>query len=130
MGLAIISESTFIDFIEDRDEFENHAKECFKMMDRNEDGVISRDEFNEGFHKLMALECEFRPKEEIENLCQQVFERFDEDKSGNISDQEFQCLIREILMAMARSIGNSPVLVALHSTSFMMKIVQHETSKS
>ncbi|WCJ43933.1 hypothetical protein M5689_024637 [Euphorbia peplus] len=125
MGLEIISKSTITEFIEDTKEFESHAKECFKMLDRNEDGVISRDEFNEGFHKLMSLECEFRPKKEIENLCEQVFERFDEDKKGNISDQQFQCLIKEIRMAMARSIGNSHVLVALHSTSFMMKIVQH-----
>ncbi|EEF49696.1 EF-hand calcium-binding domain-containing protein 1 [Ricinus communis] len=130
MTLAVINGPTVVEFVEDSNTFEICVKECFGMLDVNGDGVISKDELCDGFYKLMSLECGLHPKQEINNLYDAIFERFDEDKNGSINKQQFRSLMRELMFAMARGIGNSPILMALDTESMMMKAVEHEHSKN
>ena len=54
--------------------------------------------------------------------------RFDKDEKGLIDRMEFESLIRELMLTMARGIGDLPVLVALEEHSQLMKAVQHEVA--
>jgi hypothetical protein len=96
------------------------------MLDVDGDGVLSRSELREGFCKLMSLGHESSKKEKIDHLFDTIFDRFDEDQNGSIDPREFKCLIRELMFAMGRGFGNSPVLVALEIDSLLMKAVEHE----
>ena len=49
-------------------------------------------------------------------------------KKGLIDQMEFESLIRELMLAMARGIGDLPVLVALEEHSLLMKAVRHEVA--
>jgi Ca2+-binding EF-hand superfamily protein len=126
MSLAVVNETTVTTFVEDMKAFENCVKECFEMLDVDGDGVLSRSELREGFCKLMSLGHESSKKEKIDHLFDTIFDRFDEDQSGSIDPREFKCLIRELMFAMGRGFGNSPVLVALEIDSLLMKAVEHE----
>ncbi|KAJ9185874.1 hypothetical protein P3X46_005456 [Hevea brasiliensis] len=124
MALAVVNGPTVIEFVEDQKAFEICVEECFEMLDADGDGVISRNELCAGFCKLMV-----QPIQDMNNLYDAIFERFDEDKIGSIDRQQFRSLMKEIMFAMARGIGNSPVLMALDSESLLMKAVQHEHAK-
>ncbi|KDP23632.1 hypothetical protein JCGZ_23465 [Jatropha curcas] len=126
MSLAIINGLTLIEFMKDGNAFEICVKEYFEMLDVNGDGAISRDELYEGFYKLISVESESGAKQERNDLYDAIFERFDEDKNGSIDPQEFKSLMAEIMFAMARGIGNSPVLMALDTKSLLMKAAEHE----
>ena len=76
----------------------------------------------------MSLENNTNQEEEINNLYEVIFKRFDKDEKGFIDRMEFESLIRELMLAMARGIGDLPVLVALEKHSLLMKAVQHEVS--
>ncbi|KAK9272434.1 hypothetical protein L1049_002807 [Liquidambar formosana] len=66
-----------------------------------------------GFGRLMTLEHDLELEEEINNVYDNVFEKFDEDHNGTLDRKEFRSLMKEIMQAVARGIGNSPVHVAL-----------------
>ncbi|KAB5524714.1 hypothetical protein DKX38_022463 [Salix brachista] len=124
MSLAVVNETTVTTFVEDRKAFENCVEECFEMLDVDGDRVLSRSELREGFSKIMSLGHGSREEEKIDPLFNTIFNRFDEDRNGSIDPQEFRCLIRELMFAMGRGFGNSPVLVVLDS--LLMKAVEHE----
>ncbi|KAK7832824.1 hypothetical protein CFP56_026186 [Quercus suber] len=84
--------------------------------------------FYGGLHKLLSLENNTNQEEEINNLYEVIFKRFDKDVKGFIDRMEFESLIRELMLAMARGIGDLPVLVALEEHSLLMKAVQHEVA--
>ncbi|XP_050224882.1 uncharacterized protein LOC126674479 [Mercurialis annua] len=126
MTLAVISEQTLIEFVEDSNAFDICVKENFKLLDVDGDGVISRDELYNGFYKLMSLET----KQEIHNLYDAILERFDEHRNGSIDEEGFRCLMKELMLAMARGIGNFPILMVLDTQSMMMKAVEYELSKN
>ncbi|GMY21044.1 isoform 2 of ef-hand calcium-binding domain-containing protein 1 [Fagus crenata] len=127
MSLALVTCSTVLEFIQDTKTFNNCINECFEMLDFDGNGMLSKDVLCGGLHRLLSLE--YNPQEEeeeVNNLYEVIFMRFDKDKNGFIDCKEFECLIRELMLAMARGIGDSPVLVALEETSLLMKAVQHE----
>ncbi|KAJ6353921.1 hypothetical protein OIU76_002860 [Salix suchowensis] len=126
MSLAVVNETTVTTFVEDRKAFENCVEECFEMIDVDGDRVLSRSEVREGFCKIMSLGHGSREEEKIDPLFNTIFNRFDEDRNGSIDPQEFRCLIRELMFAMGRGFGNSPVLVVLEIDSLLMKAVEHE----
>ena len=74
----------------------------------------------------MSLENNTNQEEEINNLYEVIFKRFDKDEKGFIDRMEFESLIRELMLAMARGIGDFLVLVALKEHSLLMKAIQHE----
>ena len=74
----------------------------------------------------MSLENNTNQEEEINNLYEVIFKRFDKDEKCFIDQMEFESLIRELMLAMARGIGDLPVLVAFEKHSLLLKAVQHE----
>ena len=130
MSVAIVNSTTVTGFIDDTVTFDSYIGECFTRMDTDGDGVLSRDEISGGFGKLLPLGYDSEPQQHIESLCGLVFERFDEDRNGSIDRKEFKCLMTEIMNAIARGIGGSPIIVVLEKDSFLMKAVQHELARN
>ncbi|KAL0005646.1 hypothetical protein SO802_013207 [Lithocarpus litseifolius] len=79
-------------------------------------------------NKLLSLENNTNQEEEINNLYEVILKRFDKDEKGLIDRMKFESLVRELMLAMARGIGDLPVLVALEEHSLLMKAVQHEVA--
>ena len=122
-----MNNSTVTDFVDDRATFDRFVNECFAIVDENRDGVLSPKEVRDGFRRLLPFGSESQPQREMdEGLLGLIFERFDEDRNGKLDKKEFKSLMTEIMHAVARGIGGSPIIVALEKDSFLMKAVQHE----
>ena len=126
MSVAMVNSSMVMGFIQDTKKFNNCINECFEMLDIDGNGMLSRKLLYGGLHKLLSLENNMNQEEEVNNLYEVIFKRFDKDEKGFIDRMEFESLIRELMLAMARGIGDLPVLVALEEHSLLMKAVQHE----
>ncbi|XVE89842.1 hypothetical protein DITRI_Ditri20bG0027000 [Diplodiscus trichospermus] len=126
MSVAVLDGKTVTGFVEAKEAFKNCVEEYFKMLDSNGDGGISRSELEEGLGRIFTMELKSRSKEDIDRYHRTIFDRFDEDGNGKIDRNEFTSLIREIMLAMARGIGNLPIIVALDQDSLLMRAVKHE----
>ncbi|KAF3454351.1 hypothetical protein FNV43_RR04798 [Rhamnella rubrinervis] len=128
MSLPIINSSTVTKFIEDADKFDGCINECFEKLDVDGDGLLSREELSGGFGSLLPVgSVADIPREEIvKRLCDTIFERFDEDQNGKLDPKEFKSLSMEMMLAMARGIGSSPVHLAVNQGSLLMKAIEHE----
>ncbi|KAK7269231.1 hypothetical protein RIF29_21949 [Crotalaria pallida] len=126
MNIAVVNSSTVTEFVDDIATFDNFVKNQFSMVDQNGDGLLSRDEIRGGLGKFMPLGSQSQPPELIESMLGCIFERFDEDKKGALNLNEFKCLMREIMHALARGIGGSPITAVLEQDSWLMKAVQRE----
>lgn len=124
--VAVVNGSTITKFVDDKDAFDKYAREWFVLLDENGDGVLSPDEIRKGFGKLLPLGYEPRGKDEIDALCKSVLDRFDENRKGSLDENAFNCFITEIMNAIARGIGGSPVIVVLQQGSFLSKAVQRD----
>ncbi|KAK6937035.1 EF-hand domain [Dillenia turbinata] len=129
MSVAILNSLTVTEFVEDKEAFEKCIAEHFLFLDVNGDGVLSRAELRKGLDSLLTLTTESGTEEETSSLCEIVFEKFDTDHSGSVDIEEFRSEMKEIMLAIARGIGDSPVEVALESNSLLMKAVEHEIGK-
>ncbi|KAK6937036.1 EF-hand domain [Dillenia turbinata] len=129
MSVAILNSLTVTEFVEDKEAFEKCIAEHFLFLDVNGDGVLSRAELRKGLDSLLTLTTESGTEEETSNLYEIVFEKFDTDHSGSVDIEEFRSEMKEIMLAIARGIGDSPVEVALESNSLLMKAVEHEIGK-
>ncbi|XP_027367777.1 calmodulin-like protein 4 [Abrus precatorius] len=119
MSVAVVNSSTVTEFVKDTAKFDGFVNEWFAMIDKNGDGKLSRDEIRGGFGMFLALDSESQPQEEM-------FKRFDEDGNGALDLKEFKSLMTEIMHAVARGIGGSPIIVVLGKDSLLIKAVQHE----
>ncbi|XWS58310.1 hypothetical protein CRYUN_Cryun08bG0023200 [Craigia yunnanensis] len=63
------------------------------------------------------MELKSKYKENVDRFCTTIFERSDEDGNGKIDRNDFTSLMKEIMLAMARGIGNLPITVALDQDS-------------
>ena len=122
----MVNSSTVMGFIQDTKKFNNCINECFEMLDIDGNVMFSRELLYGGLHKLLSLENNTIQEKEINNLYEVIFKRFDKDEKCFIDRMEFESLIRELMLAMARGIGDLPVLVALKEHSLLMKAIQHE----
>ncbi|KAG8391018.1 hypothetical protein BUALT_Bualt01G0144400 [Buddleja alternifolia] len=123
-SVAFVDGPTVVEFVNDAHVFEKWVNDKFKTLDADGDGVLSRDELQKRFGKLSSMEFELQSKEEITNLYDALFDKFDVDRSGTIDPHEFRELMKEILLAKARGIGNSPVCIILQGDSLLMRAVQ------
>uniref|UniRef100_A0A803PN51 EF-hand domain-containing protein n=1 Tax=Cannabis sativa TaxID=3483 RepID=A0A803PN51_CANSA len=124
MRIAILNDSTLTDFIQDTESFDNGVTKCFEALDIDGDGMLSRQELRDGFGK--ALPIGTVGKEMVDNLFDTVIGRFDVEGKGSIGRDEFKSLSKEMLMAMARGIGGTPILLAIHQDSLLLIAVDHE----
>ncbi|XP_043691085.1 troponin C, isoallergen Bla g 6.0301-like [Telopea speciosissima] len=129
MSVIVISGPTLTEFVQDKEAFDKCVNEQFMNLDTDGDGVLSRSELSKGFNCLLSLGNDLGTEEEIKGLYDIIFDKFDADRSGTVDRDEFQSEMKEILLAMARGIGDIPLQVALENDSFLMRAAQHELAK-
>ena len=76
------------------------------------------------------MELKSKSKENVDRFYTTIFQRFDEDGNGKIDRNEFTSLMREIMLAMARGIGNLPIIVVLDQDSLLMMAVKLELART
>ncbi|XP_075474626.1 uncharacterized protein LOC142505501 [Primulina tabacum] len=123
MSVEFVDGQTVVDFVNDSEAFEKCVNEKFETLDSDRDGVLSRDELQKRIGKLSSTELELQSRDEIASLYDVLFDKFDEIRSGSIDRKGFVNLAREIMLAKARGIGNSPVSIILQEDSLLMKAV-------
>ncbi|KAK3007784.1 hypothetical protein RJ639_014161 [Escallonia herrerae] len=130
MSVAFVDGPTVTEFVEDAEAFEKCVNERFDVLDVDGDGALSRDELQTRMGNLSSMEYELQPKDEINGIYDTLFEKFDADQNGTIDRDEFMALMKEIMLAKARGIGNSPVLIIVQGDSLLMRAVEHESAKN
>ncbi|XP_014513206.1 neurocalcin homolog [Vigna radiata var. radiata] len=122
MSIAVVNSFTIMEFVNEKAKFDSFVDEWFATVDENGDGKLSCEEIRSGFGLLLPFGSDPPARQENE----EIFKRFDEDGNGALDRKEFKCLMTEIMNAVARGIGGSPIIVALGKDSFLTKPVQHE----
>lgn len=95
------------------------------MFDHDGKGELSRDKLQKRFGKFSPGEYDLQSRDEIKKLHDIVFEKFDVDRNGVIDRKEFRELMKEIMLAKARGIGNFSVPIIVQEDSFLMRAVKH-----
>ncbi|OWM63917.1 uncharacterized protein LOC116215110 [Punica granatum] len=129
MSVAILSAETITEFIGDAESFDHSADERFRLLDTDGDGILSSVELHRGLDESLGLEYEIRMEDKVNDLYDTFFARFDEDNDRAINPEGFKLLFREIMVALARGIGGTPVLMALQPDSLFNKAVEHELAR-
>ncbi|CAJ1976220.1 unnamed protein product [Sphenostylis stenocarpa] len=122
MSIGVVNSYTIMEFVNDKAKFDSFVNEWFTTVDENGDGKLSCDAIRRRFGMLLPFGSESPPVQESE----EIFKRFDEDGNGALDLNEFKSLMTEIMHAVARSIGGSPIIVVLGKDSLLMNAVQHE----
>lgn len=130
MSVACLEGPTLTEFVEDAEAFDKCVDEQFDMLDTDDDGELSRSDLQTRHGRFSSVEFELQSKEEITSMYDTLFETFDADGNGTIDREEFRSLMREIVLAKARGIGMSPVLIILQGDSLLMRAVEHGLAKS
>lgn len=128
MSVVFLDGPTVTEFVNDSGAFSQFVNEHFNKLDADGDGVLSRDELQKRVGKLSSREYELQSQEEIENLYDALFEKFDVDRNATIDRDEFKSLMKEIMVAKARGLGNSPVSIIVQDDSLLMRAVKHKES--
>ncbi|CDP08558.1 unnamed protein product [Coffea canephora] len=126
MSVVFVDGPVITKFVNDSGAFTEFVDEHFNRLDADGDGVLSRDELQKRFGRFSSRGFELQSQEEIGNLYNVLFEKFDVDQNGTIDREEFRSLMKEIMVAKARAIGNSPVPIILQEDSLLMRAVQHK----
>ncbi|KAL1188177.1 hypothetical protein V5N11_009021 [Cardamine amara subsp. amara] len=119
---TVFTSQTLIGFISDTKSFESITNDYFKILDLDNDGNLSSSELRQGLNRVVAVESEVASREETDSVYNAIFKRFGE----NFVAEKFRDLMAEILTAMARALGNSPVIMVVHNDGLIMKAVHHE----
>ncbi|KAL3616270.1 hypothetical protein CASFOL_039660 [Castilleja foliolosa] len=114
-------------FVNDSPAFEKWATKKFHALDADGNGVLSRSEL-EKRDQMSSMEFELQSKDEIAGIYDLLFSRFDSDRSGTIDRNSFLALMKEITLAKARGIGDSPVCIIRQEDSLLMRAVQRAKS--
>jgi len=126
MNVVVVNSTTVTDFVNDTTNFDSFVKEWFAMLDANGDSNLSRDEIHGGFARFMPLGSHSQSQEEIDRVLELIFTRFDEGQNDSLDLNGFKSLMTEIMNAVARGIGGSPIIVVLEKDSLLVKAVQRE----
>ncbi|ESW16810.1 hypothetical protein PHAVU_007G186300 [Phaseolus vulgaris] len=122
MTIAVVNSFTIMEFVNAKAKFDSFVDEWFATVDEKGDGKLSSEAIRSRFGMLLPFGSESPVGQESE----EIFKRFDEDGNGALDRKEFKLLMTEIMFAVARGIGGSPIIVLLGKDSFLMKAVQHE----
>ncbi|KAI3803726.1 hypothetical protein L1987_31887 [Smallanthus sonchifolius] len=123
MSVSIIDSSMIEKFINNSEAFEKCIEERFNVLDVNKDGVLSRDELQNDTNDSSYVELALQSKEEVDSLYNVLFEKFDVEKKGTLGRKEFGSLMKEVMLAMAHGVGDTPVCIILHEDSLLKKAV-------
>ncbi|GAB2277565.1 hypothetical protein Dimus_012275 [Dionaea muscipula] len=131
--LVIIDGPMLTTFVADSISFNESADERFRVLDTNGDGVLSRSDLRGKLDWLMAFEYEAQSDEEearkAKEMDDSIFDRFDGDQRGTIGQEEFRRMLAELMLAVARGIGTTPVGLAVEECSMMIKAYEYESKR-
>lgn len=128
MSVALVDGQMVMKFVDDSNTFEKWVNQRFDMLDSDSNGSLSRDALQKRFGKLSSMEYELQSKKEITNIYDALFEKFDADRNGIIDRNEFSTLMKEIMLAKARGIGDSPISIIVQGDSLLMRAVELESA--
>ncbi|XP_047323038.1 uncharacterized protein LOC124926785 [Impatiens glandulifera] len=125
MSIVCLEDSIIMKFVEDTNAFNKCVDEHFASLDANGDGFLSRSELENRSGRLGFPELELQSREEIAGGYDLIFERFDAERTGKIDREKFRSVMKELMLAKARGISTSPVLIVVQKDSLIFKAVQH-----
>lgn len=105
--------------------FERSVDEHFNLFDHDCKGVLSREKLQNRAGKYATKEYDLQSRDEIRKVYDMLFEKFDVDRNGVIDRKEFRELMKEMMLAKARAIGNLHVPVIVQEDSLLMKAVKY-----
>ncbi|KAK9691775.1 hypothetical protein RND81_09G219100 [Saponaria officinalis] len=107
-------------FIENTTAFNECAEKRFKALDLDGDGVLTRDDLRGALGGwLIAMDMDSQSNEEIKRAYDSIFEKFNAG-NNSINCENFRSMLVEIMLAMARGIGNTPMNVLLDEDSLLL----------
>lgn len=109
--------------------FNKVSDDRFNILDTDCDGILSRNDLNGHFDWQLALDHDQQSNDEDEKGMEDMFDRFDVDKSGGIDRMEFRRMMMELMMAVVRGIGDTPVSVMVDEDSLVKKAYDHELTR-
>lgn len=117
-------------FVEDGDAFGACVDKRFTALDEDGDGVLSRSELKRGFEGVGMLAGLDAVGEEAGGVYDNALfsDNFDAHGNGGVDAKAFQAVMKEVLLALARGIGESPVHIATENDSLLMEVVEHEAA--
>ncbi|GAB2218785.1 hypothetical protein Droror1_Dr00002017 [Drosera rotundifolia] len=124
MTLAFIDRRTIARFIDDTTAFTKSIHDQFHLLDSDSDGLLSRSDIS--FTSTLSLDQHDLDPKDIDDS---IFDRFDEDRSGKVDRERFVAMMRELMMAAARGIGDAPVAVVVEEGSVLMKAYKIEVAR-
>ncbi|XAR54517.1 hypothetical protein NMG60_11029673 [Bertholletia excelsa] len=130
MSIVCLEGATLEKFVEDSEAFNRCVDEQFDKLDVKGEGVLSRSSFEKRPGRYGSMEFELQSKEEIGKIYDTIFNKFDADRKGTIDRKGFGLLMREIMLAKARGLGSSPILMILQGDGLVIKAVEHGLKKS
>lgn len=117
-------------FVEDGEDFNACVDKRFAALDQDGDGVLSRSELKKGFEGVGMLAGSDAVGDEAGDVYGNALflDKFDADGNGGVDAAAFRAVMKEVLLALARGIGESPVHIATENDSLLMKVVEHEAA--
>ncbi|KAL3696493.1 hypothetical protein R1sor_010569 [Riccia sorocarpa] len=135
MGVVFIDGTTVRDFVKDEEAFHKAVDPLFVQLDTNKDGVLSRSELRPAFERLALIEThlgvpDYKTPEELKAIYDEVFEKFDTDHNETVDHGEFREQIKEILLAVADGLGDSPLNMVVDDDSLLARAVEREEAEN
>ncbi|KAL0924615.1 hypothetical protein M5K25_005460 [Dendrobium thyrsiflorum] len=120
MSVVTLDGSTVRSFVGDESAFNKSIDQRFAALDLNGDGVLSRSELRRALETFRLIEADFgldtvTPSDQVSALYDSIFDQFDLDQNGTVDLPEFRSEMKNILLAIADGLGNSPVQIALEA---------------
>ncbi|KFK35623.1 hypothetical protein AALP_AA4G015300 [Arabis alpina] len=122
---TVFTSQTLMGLVSDKKSFESITNDYFQILDLDRDGMLSPSELRQGLNRVVAVESEVASGVETDHVYNAIFERF----GDKLVPAKFRNLMAEILTAMARAFGNSPVIMVVHHDGLIMKAVHHESKQ-
>ncbi|KNA16706.1 hypothetical protein SOVF_086700 [Spinacia oleracea] len=121
--IMIIDGSMINKFVEDTEAFHKYSDEKFKMLDVDNDGVVTRKDLPKGGlgNWILALDDEAHSDEDVKEDYDSIFKSFEVDGSCSIGLETFRLMVKEIMLALVRGIGNMPISMLLNDDSLIFK---------
>ncbi|KMT13586.1 hypothetical protein BVRB_4g081880 [Beta vulgaris subsp. vulgaris] len=116
------------EFVKNTEAFNKCVDERFKKLDVDEDGVISRNDLlNEGLGRwIRALDDDAHTDEEVKKSYYSIFEKFHVDEINSVNLEKFRLIMKEIMLALVRGIGDTPVGMLLNDDSLLLNVCVHK----
>ncbi|GAB4855412.1 hypothetical protein Ancab_024036 [Ancistrocladus abbreviatus] len=123
-------------FVNDTEAFNKCANDRFQILDADGDGALSLTDLQQRFDWFFALDSEAEDEQDDDcnrnvKVSDSIFKAFDADHSNTIDREEFRPMLMEMMLAVARGIGNTlvNVVVTEDGNSLVVKAYEYELER-